>query len=405
MLSITPPQLNHSAQRSSAFDGLVLTFGVVVCLPLVAAYATALARNAGVTQTDFGLFLYGLRSQQTGGSFYDLTVASQWGYPFDRDLLDLAPPHLHLLVWPLVSLPDRVAYGVWITANAGAFIASLAVISRELGIRWRDVTVVWFVNAVLLSTLATVSTLVYGQYVWLLMLPATLGWRAWRRDRLVAACAWLGVVASSKPYPWLLLIYPVWRGHWRAVAAMAGVSAGLGAAGAVVFGPGTYVDWVRAVGAVDELSMFGNVSIWGLVTRVTGPSHVFQPLPLPSAGVRLAGWLACVGVGAWSVWQLRRATPDRAWLGLWCAAWLVSPLAWMYYIWWALPAALALGRHEHWLAGPGPYLAVLALAVLPLWPNLWGLPWLATLVTGNLGALVVACLWWRAFRPSAAPGA
>lgn len=335
-------------------ERVALTSGVVVCVALVVFYALVLRLMYGRAQTDFGLFFYGLKAQLSGGSFYGISEASHWGAPFADNLLDLAPPHLHALVWPLMPLGLTTAYTLWVALNVLAFVASIWLITRELSIAWRDVTLVWFLNGVLFARLATGSALVYGQYVWLLMLPCTLAWIDLRRGRWIRSFCWLGLVLSAKPYPAVMALYAIWHGERRAPVAMFVVAGCCALLGSVLFGIDSYLRWISALsyGGEQQMWMFGNISLFGVAARMWDTSPAFVPLGVYPLVSRFIAAVAAAAVAGASLRQLKYRNADQAWLLLWLASFLVAPLAWTYYAWWLLPALMAVGAETAMASSP-----------------------------------------------------
>ena len=215
---------------------VILLLGACLASALVVAHLQVVLDSTRRVATDFGLFYHGLLAQRAGGSFYDVTVASHWPKPFANDLLDLAPPHLHLLLWPLMPLPYGAAFAAWVLLNTAAFALSVRLITRELGIAWTRSTACWFVVGVLAPPLVSLSTIAHGQYVWLLTLPLTLAWIDLRHERWVRAFGWLGLVLSAKPFPAAMVVYALWHRQFRAPLAMLGTALACAAAGTVAFG-------------------------------------------------------------------------------------------------------------------------------------------------------------------------
>src|SRR5437660_962971 len=117
-----------------------------------------------------------------------------------------------------------------------------------------------------------------GQYVGLLMLPATLAWRAARRGEWVLSGAWLGLLASQKPFVFIFVAWLMWQRRWRGVIAAALVTIVSLALGEVVFGRGVHLQW--------QAILRSDVSTWGWLylnastaapwMRAFGPSPAFS---------------------------------------------------------------------------------------------------------------------------------
>ncbi len=141
--------------------------------------------------------------------------------------------------------------------------------------------------------------------------------------------------------------------------------------------------------------LYENMSAGGIMARTLAQNPVFAPFP--GAPVRLTPWLAIVAVVtiAATLKRARRVSLDEAWVLLWMAGLIASPLGWSYYVWWAMGPFVAVAHQRRWIArtAVAPFVLGLAL-VLPLEVTLVGQPspW-ATLTFGSLSGWCGVGLW------------
>jgi len=127
---------------------------------------------------------------------------------------------------------------------------------------------VWGAFTIGLAPFTTVA--VTGELTFVLLLPATLLWRAWRRGEWRAAGAWLGVCASLKLFFLLFVPLLVLRRRWASLSALAASVAAIVAIGSLVFGLDTYRLWLQSFERVGWWWMAMNASWHGLVSRFFG---------------------------------------------------------------------------------------------------------------------------------------
>lgn len=251
--------------------------------------------------------------------------------------------------------------------------------------------------ALLNSTVALVA-FGTGQYVGLLMVPATLAWRAGRRGQWVASGAWLGLLCSQKPFVVLFIAWLLWHRRWRAVGAAVLVVLVSFTGGELIFGRGIHEQWRHALG--DDVSawtwLYINASVWAPWARTFSPSPSFAHATYSTAAV-ISGLICAAAIGGVTAWRLRRLEDvDLGWTVLWSAALLMSPLAWTYYFWWAIGpwGGLAL---RSWIGKPsGRYfvMGVGACLMLPLGTVVLGQPsMLASFTVGSLFTWVLCAIW------------
>jgi len=156
------------------------------------------------------------------------------------------PPYYTLLISPLAFLDYRHAYYAMAAFNvllAGALIAIL--VTTSLSVRGRG----WLVaGAMIAGFFPLFVTVLQGQSDLVVLVPLAAAYAAWARGRYEWAGAF-SALALAKPQ--LLLLIPVLfiaRRAWRALAAFAGVLAGLGLLSVATFGAGAVLGYLNAVG-------------------------------------------------------------------------------------------------------------------------------------------------------------
>jgi hypothetical protein len=304
-------------------------------------------------------------------------LRTAWDFPFDYTFFygsarafwqgeplytyaNLNTPIAVLLLTPLGLLPMRAGWLLWQALNLAAFVWTL----RLAGAR-PSVALV----TLLVLHASTVAHLQLAQLAWLLGLPLALGWRNWRDGKWARAGAWLGIVVAIKP---ILLVLAFMGGPRFGVAA-------LGSAGALT-----------ALGLA-VLGLEAHVAYLGL--HDIAWEHTWHPLAasltgvLYQAGVPKA-WSLALAALVWVpvVWRWRALPPDAQWLAALASALLCSPLGWVYYQAWLIPAALALGRLRLlWWGCLPPVVATAFPALQPVY--------LVSLVILWVGALCRPIVW------------
>jgi len=156
------------------------------------------------------------------------------------------PPYYTMLISPLAFLDYRHAYYAMAAFNvllAAALIAIL--VTTSLSVRGRG----WLVaGAMIAGFFPLFVTVLQGQSDLVVLVPLAAAYAAWARGRYEWAGAF-SALALAKPQ--LLLLIPVLfiaRRAWRALAAFAGVLAGLGLLSIATFGVGAVLGYLNAVG-------------------------------------------------------------------------------------------------------------------------------------------------------------
>ncbi len=391
--------------RRVALAGDVIRAGVSVavvtglCLTLV--YYSSLGRvmYTHLHMNDFGKFYYSAQLFLQGKDMYGPSPATEIPVTRyeSRQFLNMNPPHFHLLILPLALLSPVWAISIWFFANLLALLFAARAIARELDWHWTAARVAWVVFAVVICS-ATATNVVTGQLTFLLMLPITLAWIAARNGNWTRVGWLLGVAASIKPFLgvfWVYLLVTRKLRPWSVMTLAGGVCA---LAGLLVFGPGAYTSWLGALSAVEWWWPPMNGSITGFLGRSFSVSPLFTPVADWPAFVRPSALvLSAAAVLGLLLSLARDKSIDRAFAALLLTAQLISPLGWVYYLWFAAGPLLGLWRSPRHRARPSSKL-FLALAlpglVCPLaYTILWKTSALATLTIGSIYWWSTISLW------------
>jgi hypothetical protein len=380
--------------------------------------------------SDFRILYLSARAQLEGRDMYDLPseLQTHGGRTLRLTLVNLNPPHFHLLLLPLALFPAGVALSLWAVASLMCLGGSLYVIVRELDLElsWSTCyrAAIW-----LLAFAGMGAVLGTGEMSFLLSLPVTLAWAAARRGRWSQAGIYLGLAMSLKLFLLIFIPYLMLRRLGAALASGAAAAACF-VAGVLVFGPASYWSWLHQMSAVSWAWRSPNASVLGILTRSLSENPHYTPLAVAPELV-LALWLPAVAiVGVLTLvavtFDRTESAVDRAFALLLSAALLISPLGWVYYLWLGLGPIVALALHWRNDAGRAPQGAAasaarwrrrfLTLAVPGLvWPHFatfafqphaWATLLLASAYFWSTAALWCATMfdWWAVNLRTVRPG-
>lgn len=287
-------------------------------------YVSARAHLAGVDVRD-----------QDAGNTYAETI----GAP--RVVLLGAPYHAHpptaaFVVTPLATLGFAGAALAWLALSLSALavlaFVLAAVVTREDRPSPSTVTLTFLLLA---SWPPVLHNLAKGQWSILLAALIALGWRAFERGHARAAGVLLGVAASLKATPILLLGFLALR-HRRAAAAMALTLAGIVLASLAAFGVEPWREWVvnAQPNALAWRTWTANTaSLGGLFARLFTLSAYARPIteaPALAQALTLGATALLVTVAALTS-RRARSSGEPALFALWAAAAVVlNPLGWTH---------------------------------------------------------------------------
>jgi hypothetical protein len=346
--------------------------GVLILLCLVCMYyaATVNVMFHKLHMNDFGKFYYSARAYLDAGDMYAPTVATSIPLPKGdtRQFLNMNPPHFQLLMVPVATLPPSTALGVWWGLSLICAGVTIALISRELGLRWTPSRALW-ATALILASALTGTVIATGQLTFLLVLPVTAAWIAARRGDWNRAAYILGLLASIKPFFGIFAVYLLLTRKLGALTRMIGALAAITLAGLVIVGVEPYGGWIRALSGVDWAWAPMNGAVLGVLTRTLANNPFFQPLvvaPELITPLWVAGITVVAGSAFWVLLRDPERQSDRAFCGLLLTAQLVSPLGWVYYLWFAAGPMIAVVRDNNLFVNNKVSVVLLSFALLGL---------------------------------------
>src|SRR5262245_11748356 len=334
-----------SLRRPGPLLRSVLIFGcaVMVVWNLLLGYLMTVR----VHMNDFGKFYYSTRLFLAGQDMYGPSPAT--AIPVTdtetREFPDLNPPHAHLALLPVAGVHPLGALGIWVLASALCLVTSARVIMAQTNLRLASVHPLVLTLACL-SFAGTQTVMVTGQLSFIMLLPFTLAWASARRGRWRAAAFYLGLLISVKLFFLIFLPYLWIRGRLHAVTVAVATTAGCFAVGLLVFGIAAHRAWMSMLGSVDWLWVAMNASVSGLFARALAISPHFAPLAVAPALARVLS-MAAAGIIALTTFVVVVADHteegvDRSFAVLMVAALLISPLGWVYYLWFLLGPLVVL---------------------------------------------------------------
>jgi predicted DCC family thiol-disulfide oxidoreductase YuxK len=233
---------------------------------------------------------------------------------------NLNPPVSVPLFAQFARMDPHTGFGAWWIFSAVCYVLAIVMLAHAYG-RGRPVMILWA-----LALAGFWDTLALGQIYLPLVLGTVAGWILLQRGHLATAGILIGVVVAVKPnfgvWPLLLLL----AGHSRAAAAAGAAALAVSVIPLLTHGPGIYAQWIELVLSDRGRAAFlTNASLTGLTSRAG----------VSAAGMVLSG-LVLLAMMRWAV----RARPDplrASAIGI-AGGILASPIAWVHYTLFLLPA-------------------------------------------------------------------
>lgn len=262
-----------------------------------------------------------------------------------------------LQVWNLLSLACVMVATGWLTGKRG--------FDLTLGQRLS-------VTGLVLNSAVLKSELIQGQLNGILYLLLVGAWQFARRERVVASGVMVGLAASLKLFPGLLVLFFLARRQWKGCLAVLATWLIANLAAASILGVDAFRDYVQVV--MPDVSRFvdtwPNASLLGFLSRLFDGSFgqvtplVRWPLLAKVLWVMLSLFLTGFAVRATS----RGAETDSA-FSLWLSLMLlVSPVAWDHYFLMAVLPLTALWQSRDRHSNQRGLFLTAAVALLIVFP-------------------------------------
>jgi hypothetical protein len=294
---------------------------------------------------DFGRFYYSSVAYLQHRSMYERSPATliKLAADYQAQLWNMNPPHFGLMILPLAHLSPLGAYAVWLAIAASSCAAAVWLITKECNVRANTNVILWAALAIL-GWAPFSAQIITGQLGWVMMWPLTAAWVAMRRDKWIKSAVFWGACISVKPFLVTLLPYFLVRRQWRAAAVATGTVAGMFLVSFGIVGINEHRAWLTAVSESQSWAWLTmNASTYALFARAFGGGPQLHPVAAAPQLVKPLWMVTSGALAAAAVWAvtIRPRDVDRDVLLLILLALLVSPLGWIYYLWWIVGPAVA----------------------------------------------------------------
>ena len=291
---------------------------------------TALAANSARNQDDFQTFYRTARCLfvEACEPYADIEGVNP----------NLAPPHAHLLLLPVVLLPQRQAYVLWVALSV-LIVTAAAVRTVRLFRVEIDWVVLSFVLIAVAGSALTMGLIASGQIYAALTGIVVSGWLWFRAGRTTPAAIFIGIGAAIKPMLLLPAVWFLFNNQWRAALVTVATMVGVSAICSARFGRANSA-WLYTVTHLPLEGHFRDGSILALLTRMFRVTGYYEPLVI-NLHVIFTPWAVLGGFIA-LITLAKRMTVDRCWLALMSAACLIAPKGWIYAGWWVVFPAFAV---------------------------------------------------------------
>jgi hypothetical protein len=241
-------------------------------------------------------------------------------------------PVMGLLTVPFALFSYGTARALWLALEALLLLTLAALVPLPAGVLRKAL-----VPIALLAWPPVAMELRFGNWSLVLAVLTVLVWRCHRAERPRGAGALLGLAIAIKLFPAVLVGFFVLKRAWRTTEWAIGVAVALTLAPEVV-NSDLLLSYLHAGGQVpwDTLAhSFANYSALGAAARVVTTSHAFGAVPpivsAPAWTLPLCTLTALILL--WGTGRVaRRSGDDVGFAVALCAATLLAPVAWQYYL-------------------------------------------------------------------------
>lgn len=284
--------------------------------------------------------------------YQDLRVAIPFHFPNSKlgDLkFNAHPPAAVVLALPFGSFRYQRALKAWNLLSLGCVILAVCWLAGKRGFNLRFGEQL-FVSGIVLSSSVLESELIQGQLNGILLVLLVAAWRLTREEHDVAAGVSVGLAASLKLFPGLLILYFLARRKWKACLALMATWLITNAAAAGILGWAAIQDYVWTV--MPDLNRFvdtwPNASLLGFLSRLFdgGFGQVTPLVQWPLLAIVLWATLSLLLVGI-TVRATCRGNATDLQFSMWVSLMLlVSPVAWDHYFLLAILPLTALWHSQ-----------------------------------------------------------
>lgn len=350
-------------------SGLFLLTCAVVLLFTARAGLIMKGNLANPRDYDFGVFHLDGRVAAAGLNFYDpasfqrIAEGATYDPLFVREILDVGfwyPPPTMLLFLPLAWMAVKPALFVWYLFHGGSLILAGFIVWRVFReeASGGDAPLI---AALLLLNWGFLSTLIYAQTNFLVLLFAALFWRDFDRPR---AGIWFALGCCVKPIFGVLVLLILLRRKWSAFAAGTATGAAVSLISILVFGSATFFAFFTAnVSAhldADTYIQTLNQSLLSTILRVT--HYEFAPGVSPTRHpVYIALALTFTAITAWRIFAVSEDRRNWAFAMALTLALLIYPATLVHYCILLALFALVMWRDRESFPG-GAFVAAAVLA-------------------------------------------
>jgi hypothetical protein len=293
-------------------------------------------------------------------------LGARFGIPDQIPHSSTHPPSFAVLCLPLALLSFQHAAFLWLIIGLISLMISLHLLFKVKGVG---------LPVIFLAAIAwppVLFDLSLGQLMLPQLLVLTLAWLALRSDRDLIGGLFLGLTVSIKLIVWPVLILLIFKKRFRAGLAAFGVIAITNLIALLLMGVHPIVTYYlktgREIASIYSNNAF-NFSAWTTGARLfAGTSSVdaswFHTTPLINAPalVHLTSMVCVVAILAYAFFvALKAQTFDTSFAVLVCAALLVSPVAWIFYLTLLLPSFAILRTAVDWQ----PQLTIVLCLIAP----------------------------------------
>jgi hypothetical protein len=308
-----------------------------------------------INMNDFGKFYYSAVGFLQGRNLYDINPAMPvLVSPLEYKIfLNLNPPHFMLLILPLAFFSPNIALLLWSLINLFFFIVSIIIIFQEVKVKLNLQRVIILV-VVLLAFAGTGAVVVTGQLSFIMMFLITIFWVESRQNNWNKGAIFLGLAISIKMFLLIFIPYLLLRKKWLSFLITISVALSVFVLGILLFGIDSHLIWLKSLQLVDWTWASMNVSIHGFLSRLFDNSPYYQPIIIKPQFINPL-WIFCVSlVGIFTfpliIGDNGKKEVDRSYAMLLTIAQLISPLGWIYYLWFVIGpiTALGVGWYKNW---------------------------------------------------------